>query len=1159
MVIVSKFFKNPVIAFLSSMKLGAVLLLLVAAASGVGTFIESFYGGRDAAYDQVYAARWFEVALGLITLNLLLVFFKRMPYSPRQSGSALIHLSIVVILIASGITRYFGYEGIISIREGQSADFYYTDKPHVQLTTGGQTASYPVRLYKEGQSISGKTVHAAGQSYTLGVSEFWPNFTEIYQEGEGGPPGMQYGVRTQGEIVNEMLLQGDRKDIGKARAWYRPDGFSGEMSQSRFGDLKIRVGGQSCTIPVGLPDGTRHSCGGYTFEVIEFQTAFKVGGESTDRGPLSNPMVKVAVTDPDGAKGEKILFAFHPDFSMGHSGAEEDFTDLNLLYSLNNGIEFAQGGETGLQGRASFNLSTMDMDSGDQAEIAPGEVFDVQPRLLYVNDEAEFSFIPTRIMDSVVLKPANSQNPNLRSGARVTVTDGQGNQAEAVCIKGEPGKMVQVGDQQVKLAFGARVRALPYTLHLDEFVLETYPGSDNPATYESYVSLTDPGKGIENEKVHIYMNHPLTHRGSKHFQSSYDPDRKGTVLSMNHDPGKIPTYIGYAMISLGFILVFLQNLIFPRHRNDRSLRNNTAAAAFLGLVLLAGGGSVQAQTNDSHEGHNHDLQASGFTVLSDPAREEASRLIIQDYRGRMKPLDTLAREFVMKVAKKTKFQDHQPVDMYLNWVANPSQWWDQPCIAVRYGGLKEFLGVDSSVKHVSPASLFENGQYRLADAVEAAHRTPDRERSKTQRKLISFDERFNLLYMTFRGTTLRMYPVPGDDNNTWMEIGEVKPRLNSQQATQYQAAFDDLMAGLRSGNNSQIRKGLQETAALQQQFGSEVLPGKAKLESELFYNRSHLFSWMMVPLLGCFVVFMGLFLWNLFRNQGARFSFRNPIYSLALVVYTLSFAGMITAYTLRWIASGRAPLSNGHESLLFISLAAALAGLIFELIFRLAAPGGLASFLTVLILGVSMLSVFDPAIGPLVPVLVSYWLNIHVTIITASYAFLGLSFMTGLLILILMIVRGLSKPASQVNLDQSIGTLDRINFWVLAVGLGTLTVGTLLGGVWANESWGRYWGWDPKETWSLVTILMAAIGMHFRYIPAMRGIWINSMWTWITFNSVIMTYFGVNYFLVGLHSYASGDAAKVPGWVHIFTAVMALLMLVSALFNLSYRGKKAAS
>ncbi len=1150
---VKTFFRNPVVAFFSSLKLGAFLLVVAGIACGRGTFIESFYGGRDAAYDQIYAARWFEVLLGLIMLNLLLTFFKRMPYKRRQTGAALIHLSIVVILLASGITRFFGYEGVLPIREGQSTDYYYTVSPHVQVSFGGQTGSYPVRLYRTGDPGLSETVKAGGQAFELGVADYWPHFAETYQVGEDGQPGFWYEMSRNGSLVDDILLKGDRSSIGQVRAWFRHDPFSTTPSQSPFGDIRVRVGGATCTFAVGLPDGSVRKCGGYEFEVTEFQADFKVNGGTSSAGPVTNPMIRVAITAPDGRTGEKVLFAFHPDFSASDQEGEADFSALDIFYTLNRGIEFYHSAESGLQARASFGLQVLGADNTVQQEIPTGEIFAVAEQMLYVNESADFHFNPVTIAASVVLAPTNSDNTDLPGAARVTLRDEQGNEGSAICIKGRPGQNLQVGETAVKLAFGPLVHSLPYSLYLDRFHLETYPGSDNPATFESFVLLTDPEMGIENQKVHIQMNHPLTHRGSKHFQSSYDKDRQGTVLTLNHDPGKLPTYFGYALISLGFVFFILQNLIWPRRKSETGGSGagdfSVLTGLLLGFIAFGAVGGAVAQEAAAHNSHG----GGNFLVLTDQERDVASRLLIQDYRGRMKPLDTLAREFVMKVAKKTKFQGQQPVDMYLNWVANTSHWWNEPCVAVRYGGLKEMLGVDASVKHVSPASLFVGNEYRLTALVEKALRTPDRERTKSQRKLLSFDERFNLLYMTFKGTTLRMYPVPGDANNTWLDIQGTLPRLNHDQAQRYNTAYDDLVGGLRTGNHALILQGLRETGAIQQEHGAAVIPSDLKLGAELFYNKSHLFSWMMVPLLGTFFIFIALFLWNLFKNRGARFSFRNPLYSLAMFAYTFAFGGMVLAYTLRWIASGRAPLSNGHESLLFISLIAALAGLIFEWVFRLAAPAGLASLLTTLILGVSMLSVFDPAIGPLVPVLASYWLNIHVTIITASYSFLGLAFMVGLLIMVLMIIRGRGGAAARSDLDESIQSLDDINFWILAVGLGTLSIGTLLGGVWANEAWGRYWGWDPKETWSLITILVVAIGLHFRYIPALKGAWITSAWTWLVFNSVIMTYFGVNYFLTGLHSYASGDSAQVPGGVYVFSAVMVVLVVVSGVLNLSYR------
>ncbi len=1140
-------------------------MVLIAVASAKATFIESFQGGRDAAYGYVYAATWFEAALGLLVVNLTLLFLKRWPYKARKSGFALLHLSIVVILLSAGVTRFLGYEGVMPIREGASANYYFTQKSHIQAGLGDEEDSYAVQLYKPGKNNIWHDVRLEGETYKLGVTEFWPNYTELYQEGAGGKPAIQYGVSSGREFKTQTLVIGDQTDISGVGAKFLTDSFSDELTTSRYGDLRLHVDGQSCTIPVSVPDGQIHKCGGFSFEIVEFQTDFKVGGSSNPNGPLINPMVRVDIETPDGTKGERLLFALHPDFSMGHgSGSEEEFSSLDLIYQVNSGIEFAMGrssaqDKTVVLARATFAMESMNMGTEEEQSISAGQIFTLTESVFYKANNQDFSFVFAGFLKSAILGPAMSNNSSDPSAARIVIKDSQGNEATAICTKRARQRKVMLGGKTIGLGYGPVVRYLPYTIHLDQFKLDTYPGSDNPATYESYVTLIDEKAGISGKKAHIYMNNPLTHNGTKHFQSSYDPDRKGTVLSINHDPGKIPTYIGYGMLSLGFILIMARDLLWPRKKKGTKVASGKIAAALLALFMAwFTGGSALAQdhpssssdhpsSETSHSGGNNVAPPNVFSFkeLDAETREDASRLIVQDFRGRMKPLDTLAREMVMKVAKKTKFQGHHPVDMFLSWSMNHTYWWDQPNIGLRYGGLKDFLGEDSATKHVSTASLFENGRYRLSSDVEAAHRTPDRDRSKVQRKLISFDERFNLLYMTFRGSSLKLFPVPGDPNNTWLDIEEISPHLNEAQGEEYNRAFGSFSEGIRTGNNEYFKEGVKRIRAIQLKYGKSVLPSSTKVEAELFYNRSHLFSWMMVPLLGASIVLMTLYVWTLFRNSGARLSFKNPFYAFGMALFNFAFAGMIVAYVMRWIASGRAPLSNGHESLLFISLAVALSGLIFEYIYRNSAPGGLASMLTVVVLGISMLSTFDPAIGPLVPVLVSYWLNIHVTIITASYGFLGLSALIGALVLFLLMAKGQGRD----NIREAINSLDRINYWVVVAGLGLLSIGTLLGGVWANESWGRYWGWDAKETWSLVTILVYAVVLHFRFIPAMRSPWVNATSSMMAISSVVMTYFGVNYFLTGMHSYASGDAATVPEWVYYFAAGMVALSVVSGLIN----------
>ncbi|MCK9997206.1 MAG: cytochrome c biogenesis protein ResB, partial [Candidatus Krumholzibacteria bacterium] len=695
-------------------------------------------------------------------------------------GFMLVHIAIVVSQISSGITRYMGFEGVMPIREGQSSDFYYSDKSHVQASLGGETDSYPVRLWKTGENNKWKNVTLGGAKYKLGVTEYWSHFREAYQEGPGGVPALQYGASRDGEIVIHTLLKGGKDTIMGIEATYLSGGFSETMSVSPFGDLRMHVAGATCTIPVESVGDEEHSCGGYKFRITEFQTDFKVGGGSNSHGPLVNPMIRVAITGPDGATGERILFALHPDFSMGHSGGEDEFADLELLYQVNRGIEFATGGETGLRGRASIPMRSMDMNTQEEDAYLPGEIFPVHEEVLYASPDNDMSFVVVGIIDSVVLMPSSSNKPGAGPAARVVIRDGAGNEASAICREHDRPKSVVLGDQTIELTYAPVFSQLPYSLHLDDFVLQTYPGSDNPATYESWVSLTDKGKGIEGKKVHIFMNSPLDHRGTKHFQSSYDPDRRGTVLTVNNDPGKLPTYIGYTLISLGFLLIMLKGLLFPTGKK-KSKAPKAAAAALVALLGMGMTGGALAQGHDpndgqDHSGHNH-APPSGFVELSGPARETAERMTIQDYRGRMKPFDTLAREMVMKIAKRSKFEGRHPVDQYLSWSLNPYFWVDKPIIAVRFPGLKDLLGVDHSTKHVSYNSLIDaDGQYRLSTQVQEAHRTPDRDRSKTQRKLISFDERFQLLNMTFRGYNLKMYPVPGDENHTWLAFDEVTSR-----------------------------------------------------------------------------------------------------------------------------------------------------------------------------------------------------------------------------------------------------------------------------------------------------------------------------------------------------------------------------------------------
>jgi len=1137
--------QNSVFRRLSDLRLGAGLLVIIAVASGAATLVENHYNGlgssatgRAAAYDLVYDALWFNMVLVVLFVNLLLNLVRRCNRGRPAAGFLLLHIGILVILIGAGITRWFGFEGYLHIREGESNRVVSSADTYARLRAGDLEAELPVRLYRSGEQRLSRRFTLDGRVVELGVAEFWPRFERTVKPGADGFAQVSLGVMEDGSLKVHTLREGDDLTLAGIPVRFHRGELPPAAADARYGVLRVRAGGEVCRLPIVPALTLLGECGGWTFELSEFQSDYHTQGVSDPEGPLRNPMIRVVIGSPTGESATRTLFALHHDFALAHEDLDL-LRQVDLLYELGGGIDLAkQEGRVVI--RASFPLEIGAMGAmgagGETRTLAAGEVVPLEPQVLY-RSESGLRMVPSQIETSLVSVPSPSQDPNAPSAARLYVAH-EGRRVDAICIKGGAPQRVQLGDQTYWLAYGSVMRTLPYEIFLQEFRLETYPGSDNPASYESHVLLYDPEHGIDGRPVRIWMNNPLNHRGTKHFQSSYDQDRQGTILSINRDPGKIPTYIGYSIFTLGFVLVF--GRVIAGRARGRLSAPIVAAALALGLAWLA---PAHAAAQQAGMADNAGDQGPPPTLrLSSEVRAQAARLIVQDFRGRMKPLDTLARETSLKITKRSVFEGHDPVELFLAFAVVPSAWYYHPAIAIDNPGVKDLLGISHDQHHVALATVLAGGRYRLQNDVELAHRTAPSQRSKTQQKLIAFDERVHLLFGALQGASLRIFPLPDDPGNTWGGIQAVLERLgrDDPRRAEFEAAAEALFTGLEAGDQTRIASGLQQTAELQRRYGQGVKPSSLRINAELQLNRLNPFARSTLPYLAGFVLLITAYFFGLFRRDEAPWSFRHPLYALGMLLFVAGFALHVFGFVLRWIASGRAPLSNGHESLLWVALAVGLAGLVFEIKSRTAAAAALGSLLAAVVLGVAQMSVFDPAIGPLVPVLASYWLNIHVTIITASYGFLGLCSLLGFLTLLLLIIAALSRRP----VAAAVAKLDRLNFDAMIVGLGLLAVGTLLGGVWANESWGRYWGWDPKETWALVSVLVYAMILHFRWIPKLANAFVQAAWSFIAIWVIIMTYFGVNYLLVGLHSYAAGEAASIPTWVIIsFLAMLAVAVI----------------
>jgi len=1127
---------SQVAQLLGSVKLTLVLLLALAFVTAGATLIESAQG---TAYAQatVYRTRWFEAILILFAINMIVMFFQRWPFPRNQIGFMITHFSVIVILIGAGTTRFFGYEGTMSIREGSSSSFLYSRENHVSLSIGGVADTREVNLYKPGSQNIRRKLEVGGEPFDLKIAEYWPHMDRRLREGAGGEPMLEMLIAgTSPQLV--ALEVGESQAVGDAQVHFLglEELPTTGMSAGR-GTVRATLEGQTerFDVPAELP--AEFSVAGQTVRLVELNPDFKVGREADPNAPMRNPALRVEITDTAGETFSRQHFALHPGFTRGDS-LTGSVRDLDLEFSWSQNLYLALDEQGRVEGAAEFpfQLAKSGDVGGTGTSVEAGDRFALETGSAVRTNG--FAFRLEQALPSAVWGSGASMDQNAPAGARVEIVDGQGNRAEEFVYVGRGDQEISLGNRTARVGIGPIKIPVDYRIQLDDFVLVTYPGSNNPASFESHVRLFDPARGIDGKPVRIYMNHPLTYRGFKHFQSSYDTDRLGTVLSVNHDPGKWPTYIGYFLMTLGFIITLSRGLLWNRQphpsvqHHRETVQKTATKAAMLGVLFLLGSNVGLAQA----QGHDH----SGIPVpfLSEEVREDARYLIVQDYQGRMKPLDTFAREMVIKVTKKATYESWDPVDLYLSWIAQPNHWFHEPLISVRNQGVKNILGVDESVKRVTAASLFDsNGRYLVEGELELARRTPDRERSKAQRKLLAFDDRLNLFLLSIQGQTLKIFPVPNHPNDSWLGV-DVFASLPAAQKAEFQQPFGRLTEGIIHADEPAVAAAIPALRNLQSRYGAKVLPSDSKVRSEILLNRANPFVRVMA-LYGLALVVMGIaYVWGLAKRKDPHYPARHPLFATGMVIYVLAVLVHLFGYILRWTASSHAPLSNGYESLIFISIATAVAGIYYESRDRRGSSAGLSSLLVLVILGVAMLPTFDPAISPIVPVLASYWLIIHVMVITASYALLGLAATMGMTILILHLFK---RPGAD-RIRRAVLEMNGLLWRVLVAGLALLAVGTLLGGVWANESWGRYWGWDPKETWALVTILVYASVVHFRYIPALNRPWVMAAASFVAISSVIMTYLGVNYLLSGLHSYGSGEATGLPPWAYYTAAVMALLV-----------------
>lgn len=845
----------------------------------------------------------------------------------------------------------------------------------------------------------------------------------------------------------------------------------------------------------------------------------------------------------------------------------------NVLFAFNKqtdgAINIVGNNDIGFTINSPFEGDWMRMADQVRGGLVQDSIQDLQLRSLYNLGGMQFVIPEPAVKGRYDLVQKEMVTNNDPDGIFVQVT--ANGETEKVGLLGGKGfqmdmKKLNVGGYEVYMNYGSIDIELPFALKLNDFIATKHPGTEDRSqpSYESFMSKVEVVDGSNSYPYDIYMNHVLDHKGYRFFQSSFDPDEGGTVLSVNNDWwGTWITYIGYFLLYLGLMLIMVDRGSRFGDLRKKLEKIKLKKAQLTSILILLFGMSSFAQTESGNVveeprqvqdsvakiDHEHDvinevnydkvIKMIQANTVDKKHAAEFGELVIQDYGGRMKPINTYSSELLRKLGKKDKYEDLNSDQVLLSMIENPQIWYSAPLISIKAknDSIHHVLGVEENKKYVALTDFFSmDGEYKLGKYLDDAYKAAVP--NQFQKDFITADEKVNLIYNTLQGKQFKIFPIPEHSNNKWVAYTELEDE-------KYFAGVDTLytkqilplyMQSLRSarqtGDYDQAGELLLSLKSFQKKYGSEVLPSERKVKAEILYNKIDIFN-----LLFQFYLYVSLFMiiFVILRifNENKLNKYAINISNILLILLFIAHTAGLGA---RWYISGHAPWSNAYESMIYVAWATMFFGLAFGRKSDLTM--GSTAFVTSIILMVAHWNWLDPSIGNLQPVLDSYWLMIHVAVIVGSYGPFALGAIIGLVSLILIIA---TNKSNFKKMKLNIQELTIINELALTVGLVMLTIGNFLGGQWANESWGRYWGWDPKETWALISIFVYAFVIHMRLVPGLRGLFAFNWAAVIAFGSILMTYFGVNFYLTGLHSYASGD--QIISYQFIIIALVAWILL----------------
>lgn len=643
---------------------------------------------------------------------------------------------------------------------------------------------------------------------------------------------------------------------------------------------------------------------------------------------------------------------------------------------------------------------------------------------------------------------------------------------------------------------GMKEEKLPFSLCLQKFEAKMHDGTNAVADYSSKFTVID---GDDKSEGEVSMNNIYSHRSYRLYQSSYDEDGKGSVLAINADPYGIPvTYTGYALLFISLVWM----LFDPKGGYRKLLKSPLLKKGALITALILSMGNIQTLHAESATGN---LQNA---VLPKETAEKFGELHIL-YNDRICPVQTFALDFCKKIYGARSYQGLTAEQVLSGWVFYGNTWANEPFIKIKSGEMKTAMNLPD---YASLNTFFnrEMGGYTIGQYVQEYY---NGQQDKFHQQAADIDGKIQIIMELREGISLKVLPYTFTKNvkatkdhpfikagtTTWFSpVDKLPQAVEHQHALYIRNVFSLLNGDVKAGNTSRVNEFFVKMKKYQEVSSGNSLPTATQYKAERINNA---FPFATILFMANLTLgFIALF-YTIYRMTKKK---EIKVLNIALpVLLGVSFLALTFGLALRWIISGNIPMSNGYESMLTVAWFVMLISILMQLRIRIVMVFGF--LISGFFLLVSHINQMDPAIGQMMPVLNSPLLSIHVSIIMMSYALLSLTFICGIM--------GICMRSHGEELQ----ALSRVFLYPALTCMG---FGIFIGAIWANVSWGNYWSWDSKETWALITFMIYAVVVHTQSLPVFRKPLVYHIYITLAFLSIAMTYFGVNYFLTGMHSYA---------------------------------------